>query len=197
MTQIRIEHDGEQYSIDVDDVDTVEKMHFAARAPDELQEVAEYEDEETAMQEASMTPDVIDYLIYVTTETTEFEEHQLQQMPMEPMLKLTSAVLEAALDDSDDDDADTGSRRLKRVRCTKDFIEGLFTEKMAIVAGMPDDATFEDFDYDPSRNEFQFIFQSDEWEPIAEGAEIPCYKAYSVGFGDSTKELSPSDLTGR
>lgn len=194
MTEVRIEHDGETFRIDVEELSSIEKMHFSARAPEELQELAEMENEQPVNQ-CSFNSDVIDYLIYVTTETTDFTEEQLEAMQMESLLELTSAVLEAALGEPDDDTH--GGRCLKRVRCTQEFVEGLFTEKMAIVAGMPDDASFEDFEYDPSRNEFHFIFESDEWEPLSEGAEIPCHKAYSVGFGDSTKELSPADLSER
>lgn len=195
MKQIRIELEDQTYSIAVEELDSIQKMQIASRAPDELQEVAGMEKEE-AMETMSVSDEMLDFLTYVATEATEFDEDALAQLPVEAFLEITTAILETALGDPEDVGDQTG-RRLRRVRCTKEFVECLFTEKMAIVAGMPDDASFENFDYDPARNEFHFIFSSDEWESIAEGAEIPCHEAYGVGFGDSTKELPTADLPRR
>lgn len=196
MGEITLKHDGDKFTIDVDDVGRDERMRYASMAPDSLHEIAEAEDDNEAMRKASVEPEVVEYLITVATETTAFTEDQLQDIPIDTMLTLTSEILNEVLAAEGGENDDT-ERRLKRVRCTAEFVEGLFTEKMAIVAGMPDDASLEDFSYDPSRNELQFIFHSEQWDKVAEGAEIPCHKAYGVGLGDSTKELSPADLTGR
>lgn len=183
MKQVRINHDGDKYSIDVEEPSKMEKMHLVARAPDSLHEVADCEPEDV---DRHIDPDLLDFLIDTTVEYTNFEREHLEAMPFEPMLEVTSAVLEAVLGEPE---TEHSRRRLRRVRATKEFIEVLFAGKAAVVAGMPDDARFEDFDYDPSRNELQFIFSSDEWEPIDEGASIPVHQAGVVELGDDFKEI--------
>lgn len=183
MKQVRFEYDGNSYSIDVEEPSKIEKIHLAARAPDSLHEVADSEPENI---ERHIDQEVIDFLMEVTADYTNFEREHLEAMPTDPMLQVTSAVLEAVLGEPE---TEHSRRRLKRVRATKGFIEVLFAGKAAVVAGMPDDARLEGFDYDPSRNELQFIFSSDEWEPIDEGAAIPVHQAGVVELGDDVKEI--------
>lgn len=182
MSEIRVEHDEKSFTIEVDDVGSVKQTSLAMRAPEELHETSP-----ESLDGTNATEDVLDFLIYTATETTDFTKDQLEQLPMEIMLEICTAIVEELFNDGTDSNYD--NRRLKRVRCTQEFIECLFTQEMAVVAGMPDDTTFEQFDYDPARMEFQFIFSSQEWDKIAEGAEIPCHEVYGIGLDGWTSDI--------
>lgn len=182
--QIHVTHDDKNYTLDVEEPSSVEKMNLAAKAPDSLDKIAGADDPRDV--DHHIDEELIEYMIDVTVQTTDFERQHLKEVPMAPMMELGAKVIQAVFDSERDTH---GDRRVKRVRCTQQFIEVLFKSKASIVAGMPDDATFENFEYDPSRQELQFIFSSDEWEEIDEATEIPVHEATVVGIGDDTKEL--------
>ncbi len=191
MTEARFEYNGEQYTILVSDLTSTKRIHLAAKAPADFTAVAD--ECEGPVPVNSLSTDTMDYIVDVLEETTDFDREQIEQRDAEFVLKAGGAVLRSIFENDDTDRQ--SSRCLKRVRCSEEFVECLFTEKMAIVAGMPNDATLYNFNYDPSRNELQFIFESDEWESVAEGEKIPCHEAHGVGFGDSTREAETMDLS--
>lgn len=190
MTQVTIEtEDGKKYSVDVQKPDPVEKMQIAAKAPDELVELGEEmeEGEDIDESDAELTPDIVDYMVEVATNTTELEENHLRQLSTKYQILLCSEILNVVFDEYADERDE--EKRVKRVRLTQEFVTHLFRGEMAMVAGLPDNATFEDFNYDPARMELQFIFSSDEWEPIPEGAQIPVVSATGVEIPSSTKKI--------
>jgi len=168
--------DGSNITIDINDnFSQMDKMRLAARMPDELVEAAETADDAGDF-DFDMTVDVINYFENVLKETTQLDNDTIDDMSCHHIGKLASAVLNAIFEDVDDDN----SRRIRRVRATQDSIEAIFKGELAVVAGMPDDASMENFHYDPSRDELQFVFSSSEWSEIAEGAKIPLVQAHVI-----------------
>lgn len=196
MPTIKTTVDGYSYTVDVDDVGSIERMRIASRVPEELEKLAEMTEEEAieSMNASGISEETIMFLTDVTTQTTDFTEDELDQLPINTFIQLTTDILNEIFTESNDSMKD--KKRVRRVRCSREYIDTLFTEKMSMICGMPDDASMVDFNYDPSRQEVQFIFESSEWKPIKEGAKIPTHEAYAVGLGDSTKELSSSTGSG-
>ena len=187
MSKVSVMYEGKKYSVGVKELSPQSKISIATDAPDQLLEASKADG-----QDVSLNKETIDYLITVVEEVTDFEKDEIEKLPTELLLDLSASVLEEIFSDSQQSDK---KNRVKRVRCTEEFVECLFTEKMAIVAGMPDNASFKNFEYDPARNEFNFIFESSEWEPVDEGGEIPLHEAYTVAFGDSDKELESAKFS--
>lgn len=153
----------------------IEMMSLAASAPKELAAAADDAECEEDF-EFEMTAEVIRYFEKVLKTATELDDDTIDELSWEEIANLASEVLNVIFQETDADN----SRRIRRVRATKDCIEALFRGEMAVVAGMPDDATMEDFHYDPSRDELQFVFSSDEWPEIDEGAKIPLVQAHVI-----------------
>lgn len=189
MTEITVNVNNTQYRIEVLEFSSIQKMHYGTKAPNSLLERDSTVDPKDA---DPVTDEEVEFLIEVGAAATNFTEDDLESLPLEELIQISSAILEAAF--SGDGDNQTG-QKLKRVRCTEQFIECLFTNPVAVVAGMPDDASFKKVDYDPTSGAYNFIFESSEWEPMKQGEHIPYHKAYSVGFGDSSKNLSPTNLS--
>lgn len=190
MTQVILEtNDGSRYSVDVETPSPREKMHIAARAPDELLETAEnVEDVDNPTDvDIDFTPDVVDYLVSVATQVTELDEADLNQLTTTNRVELCAEILNTIF--REDSNQSSNNRCVKRVQLTEDFITHLFRGEMAMVAGLPDDASFEDFTYDPSTMQLQFVFSSDEWEPVDEGEEIPFIEATCAEITGGTTEL--------
>jgi hypothetical protein len=191
MKRVSIEtDDGTRYSVDVDEPSPVKKMQIAAGAPDELVEndldLENVESVEDLDVDFEVTEDLVDYLVDVATRVTELEESDLNRLQLRYQTELCAEILNAIFED---DPTDPTNRCVKRVRMTEEVFEHLFKGEMTMVAGMPDDASFEDFNYDPSRMEFQFIFSSDEWEPIPEGAAIPVFDVTCVEIPSTVERV--------
>jgi hypothetical protein len=63
--------------------------------------------------------------------------------------------------------------RVKAVPMTREVVEPLFRGDMAMVCGMPDDARFVRFYNEPRRDLLMFVFESEEFDIVEEGAVIP------------------------
>ena len=176
MNKQTVTIDGVNITIDItNDFSQMDKMRLAARMPDELVEAAEAADSEEEF-DFHLTVDVIDYFENVLKEATQLDDDTLDSMSCQDIGELASVVLNAIFEGADTDN----SRRIRRIRASQDSIEAIFKGELAVVAGMPDDASMEDFHYDPSSNELQFIFSSNEWSKIGEGAEIPLVQAHVI-----------------
>lgn len=179
---------GHDLTVDVQKVSQLKQMRIASRAPDELVEVAEDADSAEDVDDVPYTPEVINYLVDVTTEVTEMEKEDFQDLSAQSTIAIGAEVINTVFDSSDSDVSDK-SRRIKRVRATEQVIESLFGGEVTMVAGLPDDAELEYFEYDPSRNELQFIFSSEQWERIDEGAMIPVIEASVVQIPVSDRKI--------
>lgn len=186
---VEIEIDDQQLAIELDLPTGMEKMYLAAKAPSDLLDVADEVDDPDEIDDVdvALTPDIIDYFVNIVTETTRFEKDQVEQLPTEQLIHIGSAVLEAVWGEEEQDNS--AEKRIKRVRLTEQFMENLFRGECAMVAGLPDDISMENFHYDPSRNELQFIFSSDEWDKVKEAATIPATELYQVEIQSNDKEL--------
>lgn len=176
---------GHDLTVDVQKVSQLKQMRIASRAPDELVEVAEDADSAEDVDDVPYTPEVINYLVDVTTEVTEMEKEDFQDLSAQSTVAIGAEVINAVFNS----DVSDKSSRIKRVRATEQVIESLFGGEVTMVAGLPDDAELEYFEYDPSRNELQFIFSSEQWERIDEGAMIPVIEASVVQIPVSDRKI--------
>jgi hypothetical protein len=62
---------------------------------------------------------------------------------------------------------------------TREVIDPLFRGDMAMICGMPDDATYQRMYRDSARDMVVFVFESEAFDPIGEGEKIPMRNAYS------------------
>jgi len=168
MKTITVDVESRDYelSVGVSELSKLETTYLAAKAPDSLLALDPY-----STDRYDLTPEMLDYFVDVLENHTNLNKDTVENMDRSEMMEISAAVLEEIFEDNDNSQDD--SRRLKRVRATEEWVEMLFKGKVTLVAGMPDDASLENFNYDPSRNEMQFIFSSSEWDKIAEGGYIP------------------------
>lgn len=176
MKEAKATIDGKQYAIKVKDLDNSDKIRLAMQAPSRLMEAAERGERPEDLTSAEET---VEFMEYVLVEATEFTDEQVEQLTLDQLLQLGAVTLNTALDDEEGNDS---KKRVRRVRATEEIVECIFKGEASVVAGMPDDASLENFEYDPSRNEIQFIFSSSEWEPIGEGEKIPLHEVAAVSL---------------
>lgn len=183
MNDVTVQIEDRQFTISVKDLSAVRRTHLVAQLPEELASADRPE-------QVQVDEEIVAYFTNVLTTATEFTQEEVDTMSVEHLAKFSSSVLEHIYGD---EVGSTHTGRLRRVRATDEFIEHLFVGDAVLIAGMPDDASFEDFSYDPSCNEVMFIFSSDEWEPVDDAEEIPVHETYGVEISSGTKEMEPAD----
>lgn len=70
-------------------------------------------------------------------------------------------------------------KRVKAVEMTREIVNPLFRGDLAMMCGLPDDATFKRFYRDGERDMLLFVFESEEFDIVEEGERIPHKQAYA------------------
>lgn len=65
------------------------------------------------------------------------------------------------------------NRRVQIVEIQGDQIEKYFTGEMTVIEGLPDDASLVKTWDEPARQTYCFMFESDEFNEVEQGAEAP------------------------
>jgi hypothetical protein len=173
---ITAEHDGRKVRAQVIEPSSSEKLRFLTEAPNSLINCMKTQNMN------SMDDEDIDYLTDAVSRYTDLSDREIDALSPQLLINLAGEVLQV-LADVDTDGA--SEKRVRLVRLTGQALERIFTEKISVVGGMPDDATVHRINYNASDDTLDIVFESSEWEVVAEGDDMPVHAVQIVGFGDN------------